>query len=506
MLMLLLGAGMCLAGWERTFGGIGNDAATSVVLGEDGGYVVAGYWTEGYWVVDTTIFGSDTLYDSTYVSEDKAFAMKLDESGDSVWAHIYDTEYFSLYNMLPKIVRVTGSGYAILFGTMDKCIIRTDNLGNELWRSTLSGYIRNFASTSDGGFVFTGKTSSPSDMLLDKRDSLCNPEWTEEYGGSDDESGYAVAQTSDGGYIIAGMTETWGSYWHNTWVVRTDSLGIALWAKVYGENGAWSIIETDDGGFAFIETPHIPSILYRINCDGDTLWTRQLVPLYECIESEDGNLVVVGNNGSDLFLSKINDDGDTLWTRTYGGSEPDYGYSVRQTSDGGYIIAGRTESFGAGERDVYLIKTDSLGYTAIGEAQIGARPENISISAYPNPFNSAVRISVDCHSRENGNPEIEIFDINGRMVADLSVGEGLRPSRSSHTTKTGGSKTTPLQIEIFDVRGNVILNRALQGAGNKIIWRPAQTISSGVYLVRAKMGGNDKGLKPLVAKRIVYLK
>ena len=116
------------------------------------------------------------------------------------------------------------------------------------------------------------------------------------------------------------------------------------------------------------------------------------------------------------------------WERTYGGSDYDGGYSVAQTSDGGYIVAGRTWSFGASGADIYLIKTDSLGYTGIGESPT-ARPENIAISAYPNPFNSTVTIAVEQTflSVQNGQtgmsdlPIVEIFDIAGQMVANLPV-------------------------------------------------------------------------------------
>ena len=495
LLALGLLAGFALAGWERTYGDIGNDAATSVVLGNDGGYVVAGYRTEGYWDVDTTIFGSDTLYDSTYVSETKPFAMKIDESGDSVWAHLYDTEYFS-FDILPKIVRISSGGYALLFYPhyIEGIFIRTDNLGNELWRSSLSRYIRNFAPTTDGGFIFTGNTIGyPHNMLLEKKDSLLNPEWSEQYGGSETEEGHSVAQTSDGGYIIGGMTETWGSFYQNTWVVRTDPLGVALWAKVYGRYGAKSIIETDDGGFAFIE-PY--QTLHRIDNSGDTIWTRPLVPLHECIESVDGNLVVVGNNGGDLFLSEINDDGDTIWTRSYGGSDTDNGYSVRQTSEGGYIVAGYTTSLGAGGYDIYLIKTDSLGNTGIEENPPFAKPEAFSLSAYPNPFNSAVTIAAPAGAGVCDTPlRVEIYDVNGRRVAtvtelvEVPVGEHLRVLPNDDETENGRAhRPSPTH--------------------NVAIWRPDESLPSGVYLVRATVGGRGD-LNPTgktATKRIVYLK
>ncbi len=111
-----------------------------------------------------------------------------------------------------------------------------------------------------------------------------------------------------------------------------------------------------------------------------------------------------------------------------------------------------------------------------------ARPELFALSAYPNPFNSAVNIAID--GVGDGSPvpiSVEIYDVNGREIAQLSVGEGLRPSRSSQTTKTGGSETAPLR-------------------NGEVIWTPAPSLASGVYLVRATVGGETS------SRRVVYLK
>ncbi|MCD6501828.1 T9SS type A sorting domain-containing protein, partial [bacterium] len=167
----------------------------------------------------------------------------------------------------------------------------------------------------------------------------------------------------------------------------------------------------------------------------------------------------------DFYLIKTTATGDTQWTRTFGGSGYEYANSVAQTSDGGYIIAGYTESFGAGGADVYLVKTDSLGYTAIDESP-SARPEDIAISAYPNPFNSSVVIT----------------------IAD--VGAGLAPAK----------------IEIYDLKGNIVGSRPASTAGDvgvaptSVIWTPNESVGSGVYFIVAKIGSES------VKKRIVYLK
>ncbi|RKZ29592.1 hypothetical protein DRQ36_08170 [bacterium] len=119
-----------------------------------------------------------------------------------------------------------------------------------------------------------------------------------------------------------------------------------------------------------------------------------------------------------------------MWDRTFGGYCGSWDVDIRQTYDGGYIIAsslaGAEHTFG---RNYYIIKTDSLGYSAIEDANTGSKPEALSISAYPNPFNSAVRITVGA-IRESP-LQIEIFDINGRMVADIPLTESESAKLSS---------------------------------------------------------------------------
>jgi len=476
---LLLLASLCAAGWERTYGGIGNDAASSVDLGQDRGYIITGYRSNAEWEVDTTIFGSDTLYDSTLVQEALLYTMKFDENGDSIWMQIYDTDYYDSQKH-PRILRKTGIGYGLYYEDWsDFYLIGINNHGDELWRSSVfSGHYRDFSTTTDG-FVFTGGAGGY--MLLDKRDSLCNPEWIERYGGTDDgECGLSVLQTSDGGYIISGTTRTWGDYPITTWVVKTDSLGAALWVHLYGANGAKSIIETNDGGFAFIEDSHV---LYRTDSVGDTIWTKYFgANLRECHQTNDSGYVVIGYNSS-AFIAKVDVNGDSVWSRLYGETGGERAYSGRPTPDGGFILAGVWNFFG--NRDIYIIKTDSLGYTGIGEYPDAAKPEAFAISAYPNPFNSAVSISFDCGSESPqalstlppGACRVEIFDLAGRMVAEIPADNpvGSRPASTA-----GDAGVAPTVHEI--------------------VWQPDATVGSGVYLVRAKVG--DSG----VTKRVVYLK
>ena len=159
------------------------------------------------------------------------------------------------------------------------------------------------------------------------------------------------------------------------------------------------------------------------------------------------------------------------WERTYGGALKDNALDIIPALDGGYLVTGKTESFGFGSYDIYVIKTDSLGFSAIDESSI-AMPSVFQLSAFPNPFNSSISISLTCHSRENGNPEIEIFDIAGRCVARIPP--------------------APL------IKGGVERSET----GGLYVWQPDESLASGVYLVRARFDWGDES----VTKRIVYLR
>jgi len=240
--------------------------------------------------------------------------------------------------------------------------------------------------TTDGGYIIAGRTLSYGageyDIYLVKTNSSGDTLWTRTYGGTDDDEGYSVQQTSDGGYIIAGCT---GGDFIDAYLIKTDSEGDTLWTRTYGgatrDEETWSVQQTSDGGYIIVGwTGSYGAGMYDVyliktNSSGDTLWTRTYGGTdsdkgYSVQQTTDGGYIVAGftySNGTgmydDVYLIKTDSEGDTLWTRTYGGADSDEGFSVQQTSDGGYIVAGWTYSYGAGEFDTYLIKTNSLGDT-----------------------------------------------------------------------------------------------------------------------------------------------
>jgi regulation of enolase protein 1 (concanavalin A-like superfamily) len=201
------------------------------------------------------------------------------------------------------------------------------------------------------------------------------------FGGPLNEQGRVILKTEEGGYIIAGNTYSYGAGESDIYLVKTDEYGDTLWTRTYGDSAADyanALIEAGDGGFiiaGITETYDDQySSIYLIKTDenGDSLWTKSYGKERYCRASDikkttNGGYIVAGSvqknrpETNDFLLLKTDSNGDSLWLRTYGGGERDRAVAVLQTSDKGYIVTGYTESFGEGLEDVYTVKTDSNG-------------------------------------------------------------------------------------------------------------------------------------------------
>ncbi len=285
-----------------------------------------------------------------------------------------------------SVQQTTDGGYIItgVTGCYDNCdvwLIKTDSQGNEQWNQTFGGSEsdkgESVQQTTDGGYIITGSTSSfgngNSDVWLIKTDSQGNEVWNQTFGGS---GGYSVQQTTDGGYIITGKTVS--NYMGlDIWLIKTDSQGNEVWNQTfggdYGDSGN-SVQQTEDGGYIITGYIHFNGhhvFLIKTDSNGNEEWTHTFVRTYDIGNSvqqtTDGGYIITGSthsfggNDNDIWLIKTDSQGQEEWDKTFGGSDYDIGYSVQQTTDGGYIITGLTGSFGNGNRDVWLIKTDSNG-------------------------------------------------------------------------------------------------------------------------------------------------
>jgi hypothetical protein len=252
-------------------------------------------------------------------------------------------------------------------------------------------YANSVQQTTDGGYIATGLAHIlPYDNIyLIKTSSAGNLIWTKTYVDilSNSIGGYSVQQTKDEGYIITGNALHMGAGSVPLYIIKTDAIGDTLWTKIYYQGflryWGYSIQQTADSGYIIAgagSNSHtgggpldsLKAILVKTNQSGDITWLKAYAGIkdnavYSVQQTNDNGYIMAGhirNSGmdsTDVYLVKTNPKGDTIWTRTFGGTDNDYAYSVKQTSDDGYIISGSTKSFGAGGSDVYLIKTDSNG-------------------------------------------------------------------------------------------------------------------------------------------------
>ncbi|UCD37870.1 MAG: T9SS type A sorting domain-containing protein [Fidelibacterota bacterium] len=366
--------------WTRVYGGSLVDEAFSIQQTSDNGFIVAG---------STNSFGG---------SRD-GWLIKTNENGDTLWTKILGGEG---EDRCHSVQQTSDGGYIIVgytksygAGIHDVWLTKTNASGDTVWTKTYGGPDTDIGysvqQTSDGGFIITGWTASygagNADAWLIKTDAVGDTLWTKTFGGSNEDIGNAVRETTTGGYVITGNTESYGAGFSDAWILRTDASGDTLWTRTVGgaidSEVGQDIQETSDGGF--IMTGWTGSYgagmndcwLVKLSVSGDTVWTRTYGGSaseggYAVQQTQDDGFIIAGDTQSfgaanNVYLVKTTASGDTVWTKIVGGSYDDWGKSIDQTSDGGYIVAGGTQSFGAGSSDLYLVRlapVDTSGLVA----------------------------------------------------------------------------------------------------------------------------------------------
>jgi hypothetical protein len=359
--------------WTRTYGGYNEDESYAVAEVSDapeGGFIVAGRtnsYGAGYhdFYLIRTYANGDTIWIRTYGGDQRDYGWAVAVTPDGCFA-------------------VAGQTASFGAGREDVWLLKIDADGDTLWTRTYGGgnadIAYSVAVTADSGFILGGYTdpegSDRYDVLLIRTDLNGDVLWTRTYGGPSPDYVESVAQTYDGGFIAAGLTESYGAGWQDVYLIRTDANGDTLWTKTYGgpeTDKAWSVAQVPDGGFIVAGSTDSYGVgssdvyLIRTDANGDSLWAITYGGVsFDYGESvaltSDNGFIVSGTTGSygagssDVLLIRTDAHGDLVWLNAYGGTRADRGLSVAQTSDGNFIVAGHTYSYGAGENNVYLLK------------------------------------------------------------------------------------------------------------------------------------------------------
>jgi hypothetical protein len=257
--------------------------------------------------------------------------------------------------------------------------------------------------TSDGGYAITGGTYSfgagGEDVYVVKLDANGNLQWTKTIGGPESEEGVSLIQTSDGGYAIAGLTQSFGAGEDDVYVVKLDANGNLQWTTTIGgkkEDGGFSLIQTSDGGYAIagytlsFGAGEADVYVVKLDANGNLQWTKTIGGPgseigFSLIQTSDGGYVIAGSTesfgvgGADVYIVKLDANGNLQWTKTIGRPGNEIGFCLIHTSDSGYVIAGSTTSFGTGGVDVYVIKLNANGNLQ-WTTTIGGKEEDVGVS------------------------------------------------------------------------------------------------------------------------------
>lgn len=353
--------------WARSFGGTGYDNPLEIVPSPEGGAVVVGF---------TDSFGAGS---------NDVWVLKLSKFGGVEWQKTYGGENSDVGT---AITESPDGGYVIAGWTMsygpsnlNGWVIKLNNTGEIQWQKTYgesqADSFYAISPTSDQGYVIAGATQSfgavGNDMWLVRVDGSGNVIWSKSYGGSGSDIAHSVIQSSDGGFVIVGSTESFGAGAHDVWVRKVDASGNLNWQMVEGGGGTdlgLSVAKDTSGnflvtGYTGSSGDGIEFLILKIDSSGNVVWRKtygsDADEGYAVITTEDGGSIVAGQSFGFGVLVKLDQSGNTQWKKRYGGGGYDEIQDLVRTSDGGYALTGLTFSYGAGDADFWVLKIDGEG-------------------------------------------------------------------------------------------------------------------------------------------------
>ena len=405
VLVLPFSKGEATSTWAKSYGGLGDDDVfRAIEISSNGGYLIAGH-------TDSSGAGNKDLW-----------LIKINEEGAVEWQKTYG----GIAGDVARSIRETADGGHIVVGftnsftsgSNDVWVIKLNSDGNIEWQKAYGAGGADVAhavqQTSDGGYVVAGYTksfgASMKDYFILKLSATGEVQWQKRYGGIKDDVIRYVVQLSDGGYLAAGFTHSFGKN-GDILVIKLDANGNLIWQKTYGgskfeEPGA--ILEMPDGYIIMEQTASFSNStdgwVFKLDVNGKILWQKTyggtgFDEISAAQITSDGGFIAVGETTSfgagpeDFWILKFDADGNLQWEKRHGGSNADEAESVALTPDGGFVVVGHTFSFGASGHDIWVTSLDSDGnfldpctpdiHTSITKSSVkntNAIPKDISLT------------------------------------------------------------------------------------------------------------------------------
>lgn len=372
-----------------------------------------------------------------------------------------------------SVIQTTDGGYAIAgmtslgMGNTDMYVEKLDGNGFLIWSRTIGGTnqedCRSIIQTQDGGYAIAGTTGigNADDFYIVKLDGAGTLQWTKTVGGTGEDRAYSIIQTSDGSHIIVGIYDNVTNYapWGDIYAVKLDGSGNLLWTKTLGGNYhdlGFSVKQTNDGGFviaggskSYGASADEDVYIIKLDSNWTLQWTKTIGDMtywYDegrsVIQTADGGYAITGitcaygAGNCDVYAIKLDSIGSIQWKRSIGGIERDEGYSIVQANDGGYVIAGNTESFGNTTvpytRNIYLVKLNSSGNLQWTKTAGGTDNDATNSVIKTTDGGFAITGYKDLSNSGPSNPYMYLMKLD-------SLGNGCCVSPGGGTVSSGGS-------------------------------------------------------------------
>jgi len=411
--------------FQKSFGGTNTSWGNSIQQTNDNGYISVGV---------TDAFG---------VGAFDVFAIKTDSSGNPIWKKAIGETSSDFAN---DVQQTSDSGFIVCgysissfsggFAGENIYLIKLNSNGSILWSKIIGGVGNERANsvrqTSDGGFIIAGTTNSwgagGNDFYLVKTDGNGNISWTKTFGGALDDVANSVKQTSDGGYIVAGETNSFGAGDIDYYLIKTDALGTLTWSKTFGGGGSdwlYSVVQASDDGYvmggysiSFLGAGEADAVVIKTDITGSILWSKTYGEQYgdvasSIVRTNDNGYALAGGQSSFPFsmvdkglLFKIDSVGNFIWANAFRNSN-EVQRGICKTTDGGYALTG--EWLPVSGIDLILIKTNANGTVGCNELSTTL----ISTNIFPQISNPATLSS-------NGGAALTVTSLssNGGIVTN----------------------------------------------------------------------------------------